>query len=78
MAEQEPYVTIDDLATHFAISISTVRKWIREKDIPENTYIKVGNTYRFRLSAVERALANDENDTQMELNFDASGPVKLY
>ena len=52
----ESFVPIEDIAKHFAVSISTVRAWVRQKHIPEDTYIKIGSTYRFRVSDVESAL----------------------
>ena len=52
----EPYVPIEDVAKHFSVSISTVRAWVRQKHIPEDTYVKIGNTYRFRLSDVVTAV----------------------
>jgi hypothetical protein len=38
------------------VSISTVRAWVRQKHIPEDTYVKIGNTYRFRVGEVATAL----------------------
>jgi excisionase family DNA binding protein len=52
----ESFVPIEDVAKHFSVSISTVRAWVRQKHIPEDTYIKIGSTYRFRVSDVESAL----------------------
>jgi excisionase family DNA binding protein len=49
----ESYVSIGDLAKHFAVSISTVRVWIRTNRIPA---FKLGGVYRFKLSEVEAAL----------------------
>ena len=42
------FVPIENVAKHFAVSISTVRAWIRTDKIPSDTYIKVGSTYRFK------------------------------
>ena len=53
------YVPIDDVAAHFSVSISTVRSWIRKKQIPTETYIKVGNTYRFCIEVVTSALREE-------------------
>lgn len=53
------YVPIDDVAAHFSVSISTVRSWIRKKQIPTETYIKVGNTYRFCIEDVTSALREE-------------------
>lgn len=61
MSEQESYVPIPEVADHFSVSISTVRAWIRTNKIPKSTYIKVGTTYRFKISGIENALtASDE------------------
>jgi hypothetical protein len=54
----EPFVPIEDLAKHFTVSISTVRAWVRQGLIPKETYIKVGNTYRFNVSKVVEALTS--------------------
>ena len=52
------YVPIEDVANHFSVSISTIRGWIRKNHIPDHTYIKVGNTYRFSIDEVVAALSN--------------------
>ena len=74
-----PYVPIEDVAKYFAVSISTIRAWIRQGIIPKDTYIKVGATYRFNLLDVENVLTNKvkeadatESDCapiQLELDF---------
>jgi excisionase family DNA binding protein len=77
MPTPEPYVTIDAIAEHFSVSVSTVRVWIRTEQIPKTTYIKVGTTYRFMLSEVDDALRNsspydtEPESAQMELDFDS-------
>lgn len=53
-----PYIPIEDVAKHFSVSVSTIRAWVRQGHIPKTTYIKVGNTYRFRLDAVVEHLTN--------------------
>lgn len=53
------YVPIEEVAKYFTISVSTIRAWVRQGYIPKHTYIKVGNTYRFRLEAVVEHLTND-------------------
>jgi|TARA_R110000737_G_scaffold351809_1_gene395171 excisionase family DNA binding protein len=52
------YVPIEGVAKYFSISVSTVRSWMRKGEIPANTYIKVGSTYRFNLDALDAALTN--------------------
>jgi len=50
------FVPVEDVAKHFAVSISTVRAWIRTNKMPSDTYIKVGSTYRFKLPELEAEL----------------------
>ena len=57
--DEAPYVPIEDVAKHLSVSVSTIRAWVRQGYIPKATYIKVGNTYRFRLAAVVDHLPND-------------------
>jgi excisionase family DNA binding protein len=51
-----PFVAIEDLAKHLAVSVSTVRGWIRQGHIPDNTFLKINNVYRFDKDAVSNAL----------------------
>lgn len=62
----EPFVPIEDLAKHFTVSVSTVRAWVRQGLIPKDTYIKVGNTYRFCVSKVVSALTATPKDEPQE------------
>ena len=73
---EEAYVPIEDMAKHFAVSVSTARAWIRQGLVPA---LKVGSVYRFKLSEVEDALRNIRGDeveeepielgTQLEFDF---------
>jgi|TARA_R100000329_G_scaffold126992_1_gene105664 excisionase family DNA binding protein len=57
MSDKEtPYTNINSVADYFQVSISTIRKWVQNGSIPTDTYIKVGEVYRFRLDDVEAAL----------------------
>ena len=49
-------VPIEDVAKHFSVSLSTVRKWARDGVIPENMFVKIGHTQRFDLDRVADAL----------------------
>jgi|TARA_R110001583_G_C5540413_1_gene399386 excisionase family DNA binding protein len=62
----ESFVPIEDIAKHFSVSISTVRAWVRQKHIPEDTYIKIGSTYRFRVSDVESALTSSKKEVRSQ------------
>jgi excisionase family DNA binding protein len=74
------FVPIEKVARHFTVSVSTIRAWVRQNKVPSDTYIKVGNTYRFNLDAVEAALikersAEEFDDRQLELDFDADEDI---
>jgi DNA-binding transcriptional MerR regulator len=76
----EPFVPIEDLAKHFTVSISTVRAWVRQGLIPKETYIKVGNTYRFSVSKVVEALTSapkDEPEKVEAIVEEPDTPVQL-
>jgi excisionase family DNA binding protein len=73
--EQEQYVPIENVAKHFSVSISTIRAWVRQDRIPKNTFMKLGTTYRFKLSAVEEALVGADSEPTEEPTEE---PIKLY
>ena len=54
--EKSPYSTIEEVAKHYTVSVSTIRAWVRAGDIPKNTYIKIGQTYRIRIPLIDDAL----------------------
>jgi hypothetical protein len=58
MDDSVPYVPIESVAKHFAVSISTVRAWVRLGYIPKSAYLKISNTYRFSLPAIVAALTS--------------------
>ena len=64
--EDTPYVPINKVADYFQVSISTVRKWVNNDYIPDDTYIKIGEVYRFRLHDVESALSEVTKSGQAE------------
>jgi excisionase family DNA binding protein len=83
------FVDIAAVARHFSVSISTIRAWIRQGHISPDSYIRVGNTYRFKLDEVERGLTGAKEKEvklkeelvtaktpeQLELNFDADEDI---
>jgi excisionase family DNA binding protein len=76
MAELDKLVPIDELAKHFVVSISTVRMWLRKGYIPKDTYLKIGNTYRFNLSKVTEALTGMHDGRVAKQKVDSSSPKK--
>ncbi len=55
---EEAYVEIEQVAEHFKVSVSTIRTWIRNGQIPrDGCFIKIGKTYRFKLSDADKSAA---------------------
>ena len=74
----EPFVPIEELAKQFTVSVSTIRAWVRQGHIPKDTYLKIGNTYRFNVSAVVKALSNTPKDEPEEPKaVTPNAPVQL-
>lgn len=69
----DPFVPIDKVAQHFSVSISTVRAWVRQGRIPKDTFIKLGNTYRFSIPAVTAALTSVSETAEAPRTEDTTG-----
>ena len=69
------YVPIEDVAKYFSVSISTIRARVRQNQIPKDTYIKVGNTYRFCVDDVANALTKTK-DTDEEAREEFQAEAK--
>lgn len=69
--DKDKYVTINDIAEHYTVSVSTVRAWIRTNTIP---YLKVCKTFRFKLSEVDAAL-RDARAKKIEESVDVEALV---
>jgi len=67
----QKYVPIEDVAKYFSVSISTIRAWVRQQDIPQDTYIKVGSTYRFCIEDVADALTKAEKKKEEPVLMEA-------
>lgn len=70
MTSETPFVQIEDVAKHFAVSTATVRTWLRNGTIPKDTYIKVGYIYRFDLPKVVEALTSAPKQLELDFNQD--------
>jgi excisionase family DNA binding protein len=46
------YLTIEQVAVHYQVSVSTVRVWIRQKLVPA---LKVGGMYRLKIAELDAA-----------------------
>ena len=60
------FVPIGDVADKFSVSKHTVRQWLRKGKIPEDLYVKIGNTYRYNLQGIENAFLNTNKDSVVQ------------
>lgn len=68
----DQYVSIDDVAKYYSVSVSTVRAWIRTGKLTPSDFLKLGNTYRFKIADVDAALRRKSAD---EAPAPAAAPV---
>ncbi len=63
MSTEEKYLTLEDVAEHLKISVSTVRRWVKSGELRA---IKVGNRgqYRINLDDLDGFLAEDESESE--------------
>jgi excisionase family DNA binding protein len=54
----EPWITLEAVSEHLAVSMDTVRRWIRERDMPAH---KAGGVWRFKVSEVDAWVRGSEN-----------------
>ena len=48
--KREPWVSLEDIARHLAVSQDTVHRWIRNRQMPAH---KVGRIWRFQICEVD-------------------------
>jgi len=58
----DQYVSIEDVAKYYSVSVSTVRTWIRTNKLTSTDFLKLGNTYRFKIADVDAALRRKSAD----------------
>ena len=66
---QDKYVSIEELADYFSVSVSTIRAWIRNGQLTSKDFLKVGNTYRFRILEIENALRGKASKNAVRLQM---------
>ena len=64
---KKQYVDINVISEYFGISKQTISKWVQAGNIPDSTYIKVGDTYRYNLEAIEKALVKRTQSEDTEV-----------
>jgi excisionase family DNA binding protein len=50
MMSDEQYLTIEQVAGYYRVSVSTVRVWIRQSVVP---FLKIGGVYRLKVSEID-------------------------
>jgi excisionase family DNA binding protein len=56
-AQQSPWVSLTDAATHLSVGRSTMYEWIRAGIIPPNCYARVaGSRYKFSIKRLDEWL----------------------
>jgi len=60
--QQEPWVSLEEVAAHLGVSMDTVHRWIRRRRMPAH---KAGRLWKFKLSEVDQWVrGNDANELQ--------------
>lgn len=59
--EDSEYLTIEQTAKRYQVSVSTVRVWIRSEIVP---YLKLGGVYRLKPTDVEAAFRLREKEAK--------------
>jgi|TARA_R110000824_G_scaffold38181_1_gene116934 hypothetical protein len=70
--------TTEDMAKEFSVSIATIRLWVKNGHIPRNAYLKAGNTYRFCIDLVYRALLEDPDAPLSQVPEWTKGETEEY
>ena len=64
-------MNMQDLAERLAVSVSTIRAWVKTGRLDASAYFKADNTYRFNFDAVLECLHGQSTETSEQLtNFD--------
>ena len=59
--QPEPWVSLEEIAQHLAVSQDTVHRWIRSRGLPAH---KVGRIWRFKVSEVDQWVRDGHADDQ--------------
>ena len=66
----DAFVGVGEVADKFSVSKHTVRQWLHKGKIPEDLYVKIGNTYRYNLQGIEKLFLNNNRDYKCGTDFD--------
>ncbi|MCL2478305.1 MAG: helix-turn-helix domain-containing protein [Treponema sp.] len=68
----EIYLTIEELAKYFKLTEQTIRRWMRNKEIP---YHKIKRVIRFRISEIEKWIDEGGNVSTLDDNENIEGDL---
>ncbi len=57
--QPEPWVSLEEIAQHLAVSQDTVHRWMRSRGLPAH---KVGRIWRFKVSEVDEWVRSENKD----------------
>ena len=57
----EPWVSLEEIAQHLAVSQDTVHRWIRRKGMPAH---KIGGIWRFKVTQVDNWVIKHRSDSE--------------
>ena len=57
--QPEPWVSLEEIAQHLAVSQDTVHRWIRNRGLPAH---QVGRIWRFQVSEVDEWVRAGKTD----------------
>ncbi len=57
--QPEPWVSLEEIAQHLAVSQDTVHRWIRNRGLPAH---QVGRIWRFKVTEVDEWVRADKAD----------------
>ena len=63
--QPEPWVSLEEIAQHLAVSQDTVHRWIRNRGLPAH---QVGRIWRFKVSQVDEWVQEGNAHTKEAAN----------
>ena len=63
--QPEPWVSLEEIAQHLAVSQDTVHRWIRNRGLPAH---KVGRIWRFKVTEVDKWIQDGKAAKDVETN----------
>lgn len=62
----DKYVTAEEVADKYSISVHGIRGWRRRGIVPTHLYLKIGGQYRYDLAGLEKFFRNNTAQSKSE------------